>query len=89
MSLETFVRHPSTETKLHLCASFPQTLLFLLACHHYYFKIASFLSLPAVSLSNNPLSLVCFSAKSLQEFAAVLQNLEDERTRMVSATALK
>lgn len=24
------------------------------------------------------------SAKSLQEFAAVLQNLEDERTRMVS-----
>lgn len=31
--------------------------------------------------------LLCLSlslAKSLQEFAAVLQNLEDERTRMVS-----
>lgn len=28
-------------------------------------------------------------AKSLQEFAAVLQNLEDERTRMVSSKLKK
>lgn len=32
----------------------------------------------------HPLPTWLFLAKSLQEFAAVLQNLEDERTRMVS-----
>ncbi len=78
-------------------ASFLQTLcLFLFACacvclSSSLFEIATFsLSLP-LSLF---LIISCFlclslltclsSAKSLQEFAAVLQNLEDERTRMVS-----
>uniref|UniRef100_A0A671U9S9 Rho GTPase-activating protein 26 n=1 Tax=Sparus aurata TaxID=8175 RepID=A0A671U9S9_SPAAU len=38
----------------------------------------------SVSLSNNLFMCLCASsAKSLQEFAAVLQNLEDERTRMI------
>lgn len=77
-------------------ANFLQTLsLFLFACTCVC--LSSLFVIPRFSLSL-PLSLfliisclLCLSlptclslAKSLQEFAAVLQNLEDERTRMVS-----
>lgn len=79
MSLETFVRGPRVQTKasfLPTCASFLQTLSLFLCVISTYANTNFLLS---------PLSLLtCLvSAKSLQEFAAVLQNLEDERTRMV------
>lgn len=50
-----------------------------------YIVILSLYSLSApVCLSGWPVYLYPSTAKSLQEFAGVLQNLEDERTRMVS-----
>lgn len=88
MSLEQFVRRPRAETKLHPRRLVPapfQTLpvsvcMYLCVSHHSNYKYRL-----SVSLSNNLFMCLCASsAKSLQEFAAVLQNLEDERTRMVS-----
>lgn len=92
MSFEKCVRHPRAETKHHPRANSLQTLPVSVCMSSLLLEMpTSRLSLcpsfqQSLVFSRLPLSLpTCLSlAKSLQEFAAVLQNLEDERTRMVS-----
>lgn len=78
MTFEKFVRRPRVETKHHRRASSLQTVPASVCMSSLLFEMPTS-CLVSLSLPTWP-----SSAKSLQEFAAVLQNLEDERTRMVS-----